>query len=71
MRESLEGDSNVTLERDLHSLKQRYPRSVTDEGMQKDKSDEACHNMPLSIEERPRRTEGKQNDESDEQRENA
>jgi hypothetical protein len=48
MDESLEPDSNVTLERELHLSKQCLPSLSTDEGMQIDESDEQQQNTPSS-----------------------
>jgi hypothetical protein len=42
--ESLEPDSNVTVERDPQSLKHCLPRFSTEEGMQIDESDEHSEN---------------------------
>jgi hypothetical protein len=39
MNESLEPDSNVTAERDLHPWKQSGPSLSTEDGMQMDESD--------------------------------
>jgi hypothetical protein len=51
MDESLESDSNVTVERDLHPKKQFLARLSTDEGMQIDESDEQNQNADLSMNE--------------------
>jgi hypothetical protein len=50
--ESLEFDSNVTVEREWHSRKQSFPSVSTDEGRQIDESDEHCENADSSIDER-------------------
>jgi hypothetical protein len=47
--ESLELDSNVTVERDLQSEKHASPRLSTEEGMQIDKSDEQSQNADAPI----------------------
>jgi hypothetical protein len=47
--ESLQPDSNVTLESDLHSLKHRLSSFSTEEGMQIDESDEQHENADSSI----------------------
>jgi hypothetical protein len=49
--ESLERDSNVTVERDLHPLKHVLPSFSTEEGMQIDESDEHFQNASFSIDE--------------------
>jgi hypothetical protein len=49
IRSSREFDSNVSVESDLHSLKQDSPRIVTDEGIQTDLSDEHLENALASI----------------------
>jgi hypothetical protein len=49
MDESLEPDSNVTVERESHSEKQVLPRLSTDEGMQIDESDEQFQNEDSSM----------------------
>jgi hypothetical protein len=51
MDESLESDSNVTVERDLHPMKQVSPTLSTDEGMQIDESDEQSPNANFSMDE--------------------
>jgi hypothetical protein len=51
MDKSVEPDSNVTIERDLHAWKQRSPSVSTDEGMQIDGSEEHPANVARSIEE--------------------
>jgi hypothetical protein len=48
---SLEPDSNVTVERDSHRVKQCLPRLLTEEGMQIDESDEQFRNADSSIDE--------------------
>jgi HPt (histidine-containing phosphotransfer) domain-containing protein len=48
---SLESDSNVTVERDLHSKKDHLPSVSTDEGMQIDESDEQRLNAYSSMDE--------------------
>jgi hypothetical protein len=50
--ESLEPDSNVTVERDSHREKHCLPSFSTDEGMQIDESDEQYENADSSIEQR-------------------
>jgi hypothetical protein len=40
IEESLESESNVTVESDLHARKDQFPSSLTEEGMQIDESDE-------------------------------
>jgi hypothetical protein len=49
MRESLQPDSNVTLESAVHLLKQNSQRCSTDDGMQIDESDEQYKNACISI----------------------
>jgi hypothetical protein len=51
IRKSLEPGSNVTLESALHSVKQPWQRSSTDDGMQIDESDEQDENAHASIRE--------------------
>jgi hypothetical protein len=51
MNESLEPDSNVTVERDAHFAKQCLPIRSTVEGMQIDVSDEQFENAEWSIHE--------------------
>jgi hypothetical protein len=51
MDESLERDSNVTVERDLHPEKQYLPSVSTDEGMQIDESEEQYANAYSSMDE--------------------
>jgi hypothetical protein len=51
IRESLQPDSNVTLESTVHSMKQPAQRSSTDDGMQIDESDEQDENAHFSIRE--------------------
>jgi Arc/MetJ-type ribon-helix-helix transcriptional regulator len=51
IRESLEPDSNVTLESARHTAKQRSERTSTDDGMQIDESDEQYPNASDSIRE--------------------
>jgi hypothetical protein len=51
IRESLESDSNVTLERLLHAEKQLLQRISTDDGMQIDESDKQSENAAFSIRE--------------------
>jgi hypothetical protein len=48
-RDSLERDSNLTVERDLHPLKQLLPIISTEEGIQIDESDEQYSNAEASI----------------------
>jgi hypothetical protein len=49
--DSLEPDSNVTVERDSHTQKHPLPSFSTDEGMQIDESDEQCENDSSPIDE--------------------
>jgi hypothetical protein len=51
IEESLELDSNVTVEIALQREKHRSPRLSTEEGMQIDESDEQEENADLAIEE--------------------
>jgi hypothetical protein len=46
---SLEPDSNVTLERAVHCLKQALPSTSTEEGMQIDERDEQRQNASFLI----------------------
>jgi hypothetical protein len=48
---SFESDSNVTVERDLHSEKHSLPRLWTEEGMKIDESDEQDQNAYSAIDE--------------------
>jgi hypothetical protein len=48
IRESLESDSNVIIERELHPLKQDSPIVSTEEGIQIDESDEQLQNAERS-----------------------
>jgi hypothetical protein len=50
-RESLDPDSNMTLERDVHFKKQHCLSVVTDEGMQIEESDEQWLNADASMHE--------------------
>jgi hypothetical protein len=50
-RESIQSDSNVTLERAVHASKQDSQRTSTDDGMQIDESDEQDENADFSIRE--------------------
>jgi hypothetical protein len=45
--ESLESLSNVIVERVVHDLKQSYPTTSTDRGMQIDDSNEHCVNAEV------------------------
>jgi hypothetical protein len=49
IHESLESDSNVNVERDLHPLKQYSQIFSTEEGIQIDESDEQLENAEPSI----------------------
>jgi hypothetical protein len=49
--ESLERDSNVTVERDSHPKKHSLPRLSTEEGMQIDESDEHIPNTDSAMDE--------------------
>jgi hypothetical protein len=49
--ESLQPDSNLTLESALHLRKQLWQRRSTDDGMQIDESDEQDENASFSIRE--------------------
>jgi hypothetical protein len=49
--ESLEPDSNVTVERDLHPQKHHWPSFSTEEGMQIDESDRHEANTDSAIDE--------------------
>jgi hypothetical protein len=51
IRETLQPDSNLTLESALHQRKQPSQRSSTDDGMQIDESDEHNQNAHFSIRE--------------------
>jgi hypothetical protein len=51
MDESSASDSNVTVERDLHSEKDDLPNVSTEEGMQIDERDEQEQNANSSIDE--------------------
>jgi hypothetical protein len=51
IRESLQSDSNVTLESAVHPSKQRSQRCSTDDGMQIDESDEQYKNADFPIRE--------------------
>jgi division protein CdvB (Snf7/Vps24/ESCRT-III family) len=51
MRESRESPSNITVKRDLHSLKQLLKSWTTDEGMEIDKSESQCQNAEVSMHE--------------------
>jgi hypothetical protein len=51
IRESLEPDSNVRLESELHCEKQYSQRTSTDDGMQIDDSDEQYQNAYFSLRE--------------------
>jgi hypothetical protein len=51
MDESLESDSNVSVERDLHPEKQFLPSLSTEEGMQIDDSDEQNQNADSPMDE--------------------
>jgi hypothetical protein len=52
IRESLQSDSNLTLESAVHPLKQPWQRSSTDDGIQIDENDEQDENAYFSIRER-------------------
>jgi hypothetical protein len=49
--ESLDGLSNITLDKLSHWLKQLSPRTSTEDGMQIDESEEQNSNAPRSIRE--------------------
>jgi hypothetical protein len=51
IRESLQPDSNVTLESPVHPLKQNSQSNSTDDGIQIDESDEQRQNAHFSIRE--------------------